>query len=280
MKILITGYKGFIGSELVDHYKDKHEVVVIGRDIIDLCDSDALNCFMNIHNNFDIVFHCASVGGRSDIKDTSDIFYNNILMFENLIKHRDKFNTFIIFGSGAEFDKRRDIKNVYEDEIGMSIPTDYYGLSKYVINQRLKSMQGKYNKYFNLILFAVFGEHEEENRFIKTAIRCLKNNETLYIQNKYMDFFFIKDVLKVCDKVLEGKLDYVSGRAWYNTINLVYPMKYKLSEIVTMIDVNLKYEINGDGLSYTGNDSRLSKLNLNLIGLQEGINETKRKLLK
>jgi nucleoside-diphosphate-sugar epimerase len=273
MKVLITGKNGFFGKEFINHFKNKNcEVIAIGRDNLDLTNPIAVNCFMNIHKEFDVILHCAIAGAKkSEINDPMT-FYKNVLIFENIINHKHRCNTFITFGSGAEFDKTQDLDCVSECNVGDSIPTDYYGLSKYIINRRLKQIGASH--CYNLRLFGCFGENEQDTRFIKAAINCLKNNKTFIIdQDKYMDFCYIKDVIKVCDHLIYSPIQ-------EKNLTLCYEQKYKLTDIVKMIDWNIKFKVEKEGLapSYTGNGNNVAS-RFNLMGLQAGINEMKSKLL-
>ena len=60
------------------------------------------------------------------------IFHENYLKINN-------YNTFIIykmmfnFGSGAEFDRTREIDKISEEQINYRNPSDYYGLAKNLI---------------------------------------------------------------------------------------------------------------------------------------------------
>jgi hypothetical protein len=86
-------------------------------------------------NNFDILVHTAIKGGRRTKVETGEITHINILMFENLIIFADKFKMIINLDSAAIYDRTIDILNRKENEL-FTIPTDYYGFSKYVIYNR------------------------------------------------------------------------------------------------------------------------------------------------
>jgi nucleoside-diphosphate-sugar epimerase len=52
---------------------------------------------------FDLVIHTAVRGGsRLNPLDGPDVVLSNLLMYDNLMRCRDKFDRFIHFGSGAE----------------------------------------------------------------------------------------------------------------------------------------------------------------------------------
>ena len=56
-------------------------------------------------------------------------------------------------------------------------------------------IQNKDN-FYNVRIFAVFDENELESKFVKTNIRHYINKENIeIIQNKYMDFFYMEDLI-------------------------------------------------------------------------------------
>ena len=90
-------------------------------------------------------------------------------MLENLLKFADNFKMILNFDSGAIYDRSTDILNRCENEL-YTIPTDYYGFSKYLIYQR--SLQ--YTHFYNLRIFNIFHANEEPDRFIKSCFIAKK----------------------------------------------------------------------------------------------------------
>ena len=115
MKILITGSNGYIGKALQSHYTD-HDLTLLHRGVCELTNESQVDSFFT--TNYDIVIHCAAAGGSRLKGDTSKVLHDNLRMFLNLYKHKDKFKQFIHFGSGAQYH---------------AVDT-YYGLSKKLIS--------------------------------------------------------------------------------------------------------------------------------------------------
>ena len=89
----------------------------------------------------------------------------------------------ISFGSGAE----------------IGYPSDPYGLSKNIINRIIKEE----SNFFNIRIYGVFDENELDTRFIKNNIKRYINKQPLEIhENKYMDFFYMKDLITVTDRAV------------------------------------------------------------------------------
>ena len=108
--------------------------------------------------------HTAIIGVRRGQQDEFKDFSDNISMFSNLLRHKDKFNKFINFCSGAAFGRYSDIYQWGEQRINSLVPRDYYGMSKNIIARECDRLDG----FCNLRLFGCFGFHEAEKRFVKS----------------------------------------------------------------------------------------------------------------
>ncbi len=261
MKILITGGNGNIAKIIFNGLENLCQITRITRDDFDLKNYNEFEKYVT-NNNFDILIHTAIKGGRRLIQDTSNDVYDNLLVFENVIKLSKFFKLIINLDSGAIYDRSRDICNKKEEEIN-SIPNDYYGFSKYLIYQR--SLQ--YNNIVNLRIFNIFHVNEEKERFIKSCFLARKNKTKITIfQDKYFDFVYEDDFVKIIKYYIEHFSEKLP-----KTLNISYATKFKLSQIAEMIlnDNNL-IEIQDNSLknNYSGNGDLLNSLNLDLDGLE------------
>ena len=127
----------------------------------------------------------------------------------------------------------------------------------------------------NLRLFGCFGPLEEDNRFIKASLKnMLKGRNIIVHKDRYMDFFYVDDLVTVIEHYIKNinKLNELP-----KDLNLTYPEKYTLLEMGNYINSLTNYSVDvilqseGLGLDYTGCSEKLSDLNLDLIGLDEGI---------
>ena len=105
------------------------------RVILDVSNPSDVEKILSKHN-FDAVIHTAISGGRRNRKDTFSDFLNNLRMFENLINNSDKYGTLFNFGSGAEFNRIKGVKDAKESDKSEFMPLDYYGISKNIISYR------------------------------------------------------------------------------------------------------------------------------------------------
>jgi UDP-glucose 4-epimerase len=251
MKILITGANGYIGKTLNKAFKDKYNVTLITREIVDMCDSNKLKEFFN-GKYFDIVIHCAvKGGGRLDVNDSS-VLDTNLKIYYNLIDNESHFNKLIYFGSGAE---KQDT---------------FYGLSKKVINESIKNK----DKLYNVRILNVFDENELDYKFIKSNIKKYMNNQDIEIfQNKYMDFFYMPDFIDLINYCINNNIPKVID-CCYN----YSPTLYDVAKIINNLDdhkININIKEWNMAPPFNG---EFIDLGLKYIGLEQGIKNVYNKL--
>jgi len=102
----------------------------------------------------------------------------------------------------------------------------------------------------------------------------LKARNIIVHKDRYMDFFYVDDLATVIEHYIKNinNLPHLP-----KDLNLTYPEKYTLLEMGNYINsltndsVNVILQSEGLGLDYTGCSEKLSDLDLDLIGLDEGI---------
>ena len=266
MKVLITGRNGFLAKELSDRLSDL-EVICVGRQELDLTRSANVDLFFK-GKYFDAVIHTAILGGRRGQQDNFQDFSDNVSMFNNLVKHRDKFKKFINFCSGASFGRSADIYEWHENRIYSWLPGagDYYGMSKNIIGRECNKMDG----FYNLRLFGCFGFYEDEKRFIKSSLeKALVGDPIVIHQNKMMDYVSVEDICTVVRHYLNNDIE-----EELKDINVCYDKKQTLRNIavnLTKSESEIIIEQPGFAVTYTGNADKLKSLNLNLQGLNKGL---------
>lgn len=201
-RVAIMGARGFVGKSLTGYLEDKYSVFPVTREQFSFLDEEAVAHFVE-KEKIDVIIHCANQGGsRKDGYDAgaSKIIENNLKMFFNMERLARDGRKLISFGSGAQYNKARDLKKVPETEIGCVLPKDDYGFSKYVISRSLTNPN-----VYNPIIFGLYGWNEDYTfKFISNAI--LKNLLKMPIvinQNVVFDYLFLEDFLKLVEGLVE-----------------------------------------------------------------------------
>jgi len=267
MKILITGGNGNLAKMIKNYCKNSHNIVSPSRSELNILNMRELEDFLN-KDTYDILVHTAISGGRRIKEENGDITHNNLLMFENILHFSERFKMIFNFDSGAIYDRASDILNRKEEDL-ITIPSDYYGFSKYVIYKRSLA----HNNIYNFRIFNIFHTNEEPDRFIKTCFLSKKNKKPMKIfEDKYFDFVYEDDFVKI---ILHYMNNCENQENLAKTINICYEKKYKLSDIAKLIicDDSIPIEILNSDLkkNYTGDSSKLKECGLPLLGLEESL---------
>jgi len=266
MKILITGGNGNIAKMIRNNLQGyKYEITSLSRSDLDVLSFTQIEKYLT-ENKFDILVHTAILGGRRTKEENGEITHKNLVMFENLLYFADKFKMVINFDSAAIYDRSTDILNRKESELN-TIPTDYYGFSKYNIFKR--SLQ--YDNVYNFRIFNIFHVNEESDRFVKSCFLAKKSGTNITIfEDKYFDFVYEDDFVKM----IKFYFDHVNNQIdLQKTINICYEKKYKLSDIANIIlqdesKINIK---KNNSFNYSGDGSLLKSLHIDLLGLENSL---------
>ena len=253
MKILITGVNGYIGKTLLNTLKYEHGVIGLSRNDFDLTNFQLMTNFFQ-GKYFDVIIHCAVNGGSRLKQDLSHDMDNNLIMYYNLLHHKNNYGKLINLGSGAE----------------LYLKDTPYGLSKYVINE---SILGQDN-FYKIRIFGIFDENELETRYIKTIIKKHINHEPICIfDNKKMDFFYMKDFISVIRY-------YILNNNLPKKYDCVYPEKKTLLDIANIVNSLDSHSVNIHIDNYKSEDyvGEFISLGIEQIGLVSSIKEVYEKL--
>jgi GDP-L-fucose synthase len=266
MKILITGGNGNIAKIIATNLSSEYDITSITRNDFDLLDGLSVSNYL-MDKEFDVLIHTAIKGGRRTKEETGQVVYENLIMFENLMKYNHKFKLIINFDSGAIYDRSTDIYCRKEEEL-KTIPTDYYGFSKYIIYKRSLL----YKNIVNFRIFNIFHVNEEPDRFIKSCYLAKKNGTNVTIfQDKYFDFIYEDDFIKIIKYYINNYSNNLP-----KTFNLSYTKKYTLLEIAKMILGNnylfkIENTLNEKTHNYCGDGTILNDMNIELDGLEQSL---------
>lgn len=230
MKILLTGGSGFVGRNVKEYLQVNtgYEVYAPSSRELDCIDEAAVKeCLQKQH--FDVVLHFAVYGdGVDKSRDGTKTVEYNLRMFLNFAHYSQLYGKMIYTGSGAEYDKRFPIVNVREDDIGLSIPTDSYGLMKYTIGRLIEQSENIYN----LRLFGIFGPYEYwKTKFISNiCCKAIKGLPLSIRQNCAFDYLWIDDFCRMLHDFLQLE------KPKHHTYNAVSGQKVYLSELAEIVN--------------------------------------------
>ncbi len=272
-KILITGGTGFIGRNILESLGNRYEFLAPTIQELNLRKENAVLEYLE-KNRLEIVIQLATVGGfgRESKEGPNAILAENLQIFFNLIRAQKKglFKRMIFFGSGADYDKRRELKKVKETDFGKFVPTDEYSLYKYICSEYTERNED----IVCLRLFGAYGKYEGyESKFISNSVvKNILKQDIVINQNVVYDHLFIDDLMPVLEYFIEQKPKFKS----YN----VTPDKSidltGISNIINEIsDYKSKIIVLKEGLNkeYTGDNNRLKEEipNLKFTNYKEGI---------
>lgn len=206
MNILITGHKGFIGSNLLKTLKGHTIIGIDLKDGNDILDSEYVNSVFN-SNNIDTVIHLAAKPGVGySVKHSESVLNTNVIGFDIIAKAAIKHNVrHFIYASSS---------SVYGDDGTQKSP---YAVSKATNELQAAMYSNLYPniKFTGLRFFTVYGEGIREDLGICKFINAMKTNSTIHIYGdgaQSRDFTYVDDI---CEAI---KFIVMSDKQWKNEV--------------------------------------------------------------
>lgn len=256
-KILLTGGSGFIGRNI----KEQMRVEAPNIEQLDLLNKDSVNRYFS-ERYFDVVLHAANIGSTRKGAATNNLRDLNMQIFNNIIANKDHFGRMINFGSGAEYDKSKDIISVKEEDAKGA--NDEYGSYKFKCSQFAQSV----DYITHIRLFGVYGKYEDYTTRLISNLICRKIFEfPLTInQDLYFDYMYIDDVIEILKQM-------VAKKPKENVYNVCSGIKTSLAQIGRKIG-DIEIRAGGIGKEYTGNNERMrQEYSINFTDIDKGIIE-------
>lgn len=209
----VTGATGFVGSNIVRQlvHSNKHVSIIVRnkklnwrlKDIqnkISIFESDLLNTNLQTivakikptH-----IYHLAAYGALPKDESVEQMFHVNVQGTINLIQAVSKypFKVFINTGSSSEY----GIKEKAMQEADILKPINDYGVSKAAATLYCQKEALRLNiPLITFRLFAVYGQFEENSRFIPYTIHNALQNKSLEFSSpdNVRDFIHVDDVVR------------------------------------------------------------------------------------
>ena len=239
-RLLLTGGTGFVGRNVLPIFRESYDVVAPTRQDLDLSNPGDVKRYFK-SQKFDYLVHAAICNPAKLVDEGKDVCADVLSSFMSLCS--GDFEKIVFIGSGAEFDKSGDVREVVEDDLGKRIPLDGYGIAKYVLTDVARRSANIYNAR----LFGCYGPGEPERRFIRHAIDCCLHKKPITIRKDCrFSYVFVDDLGHAIMRILEStpiRHDY----------NICGDRPYLLSELAEMVRrimvADCPIEVMADGLA-------------------------------
>lgn len=290
--ILITGAKGFLGSNVAKYLKKLgYKTYGIGHGdlLVEECEKIGLdywyksdvtiNAIRDIGQKFDLIIHCGGSGSVGfSVEHPYDDFKKTVNGTLEVLEYMRLYNqdAHLIYPSSPAVQGECEDKPIKEEYVGK--PASPYGYHKKIAEDLCRSYSDKYDIKVSIIrLFSVYGNGLKKqllwdacNKIInaKTEVEFWGTGE------ETRDFIHVDDVLKIIEKIRNTDKKYL-------VINGGSGKKYTIREIVYMIkglldsDCKIKFnnQVNeGNPIYYWANVEKLNKIgSYNNVTLNNGL---------
>src|SRR5581483_4214938 len=219
MKILITGWSGFVGKNLLPKLKN-HELLLFKRNL------EEVKQFKP-----DVIYSLAE-----EIYDTNKMFEANVKLINDLLFTLNNYKAFIHVGSSSEFGRKQNpIK-----ETDYLNPTTWYEGTKAAGSLLCQSFAKQFNEPIIVVRpFSLYGPKDNEKKLIPTLIRKAKTDKKITLSHAMHDYVYIEDFIDGIMSFSNGNFDYG------DIVNFGSGIQYDNEEIARFIEkiMNIKFDI-------------------------------------
>ena len=202
MKILITGYKGMLGSDLVETLKNEnqHELILTDVEELDITNLDQVKKILN-EENPEVIINVAAYTDVDGCETNRDLAYNiNSIGPKNLAVVADEINAKLLhISTDYVFDGNNSKPYIEDDKTN---PKSYYGETKLQAELFIKD---KMENYFIVRTAWLYGFNGKN--FVKTMLELSKNNDKITVVNdQHGSPTFTKDLaIAICELIKTDK---------------------------------------------------------------------------
>lgn len=203
MKILILGYKGMLGHELAEVFKDKHELVLWDREQVDISDKEDIEAKIEDLKP-DVVINAAAYTAVDGAESNEELAYkingSAVGFIANACKNINAL--FVHFSTDYVFDGEN--KFGYKEDYPMGKSLNVYGESKALGEKMILDIEPRYYLVRTSWLFGRNGKN-----FIETMIRLAgENKEMRVVNDQFGSPTYAKDLAKKVRELIESQKPY------------------------------------------------------------------------
>lgn len=175
MKILVTGYSGQLGYDVVLEGKKRgFDMIGVGHKELDITQEEQVRNYIHTVKP-DVVIHCAAYTAVDNAEDNKDVCFDvNVNGTKYLAASAKSVDAKFIYISTDYVFEGTGIEPFTEEDAAN--PVGYYGITKY---EGEKAVQSLLDKYFIVRISWVFGING--NNFIKTMLRLAETRKELNV---------------------------------------------------------------------------------------------------
>ncbi len=276
-KILVTGAKGFLGSNTVKYFKASgYETFGLGHGNISndnlkkigldywIKDDVSVKAILKFKQSFDVVVHCAgSASVNFSLKHTNEDFdrtVNGTLEVLEYIKTYNS-NTHLIYPSSPAVQGEHPDSPIKEEYVGE--PASPYGYHKKIAEDLCQSYSKEFDLNVSIVrLFSLYGNGNKKQLLWDACKKISKSrDEVIFLGtgNETRDFIHISDVLNLFDSIIRRNDKFLvinGGTGIKFTVRSVVEM---LKDIInTNIRISFNNQVNqGNPLYYWADMNKL-----------------------
>jgi nucleoside-diphosphate-sugar epimerase len=263
MKILVTGASGFIGQNICQNLEKKHIVYKVFRNKklffgennfeVDLTDKKSIFQSGLFKLNVDLIIHCAGIISSSNFGQNFKLFYDNIIITENIIDISKKLNSpkIINLSTIGVYPNETGVYN----ELSLIKPSSnsecLYSLSKFCSEELLNFLL-KETEVINLRLAQTYGTNMRSDRIYSEFLKELTDYNQITVWGngeRVSNFISIEYLIEIIIQIINKNLPpgtYNLGNkniSYYELAQLIISLYGNNSSKIITIEKGIKSKV-------------------------------------
>lgn len=177
MKVLVTGYNGQLGYDVIEELKRRgiNDCLGTDRQQMDITDKNRVREFITSFNP-DVIVHCAAYTAVDAAEtDCENCYKVNVDGTKNIVEIAKELDCKMVYiSTDYVFDGKKDLDETYKvDDIAN--PVSVYGKTKFLAEEEVRKLK----KHFIVRITWAFGING--NNFVKTMLKLSETKDILNV---------------------------------------------------------------------------------------------------